>query len=126
MSAARARARCTYRSPMAACRSSAARPTWSFEMRILIVDDSSMMRWRVGRLITLSGVPAAEILEAANGAEALAVLESTDVQLLLTDINMPVMTGLELLREIAPHERWRNLVRVIISTDGSSGRRDEA
>jgi two-component system chemotaxis response regulator CheY len=95
-------------------------------MRILIVDDSSMMRALVRRVITLSGVRVAEILEAANGAEALALLESNDVQLLLTDINMPVMTGLELLREIAPHHRWRNLVRVIISTDGSPGRRDEA
>ena len=95
-------------------------------MRILIVDDSSMMRAMVRRVITLSGVPVAGILEAANGAEALALLESNDVQVLLTDINMPVMTGLELLREIAPHDRWRNLVRVIISTDGSSGRREEA
>ncbi len=94
-------------------------------MRILIVDDSSMMRAMVRRVITLSGVHA-EILEAANGAEALAILEANDVQLLLTDINMPVMTGLELLREIALRDRWRNLVRVIISTDGSAGRRDEA
>jgi len=94
-------------------------------MRILIVDDSSMMRAMVRRVITLSGVQA-EILEAANGAEALAILEENDVQLLLTDINMPVMNGLELLREIALHDRWRDLVRVIISTDGSAGRRDEA
>lgn len=95
-------------------------------MRILIVDDSSMMRAMVRRVINLSGVRDAEILEAANGAEALALLESNDVQLLLTDINMPVMNGLDLLREIATDKRWRNLVRVIISTDGSNARRDEA
>jgi two-component system chemotaxis response regulator CheY len=48
------------------------------------------------------------------------------VQLLLTDINMPVMNGAELLREIARNERWNGLSRVIISTDGSEARRGEA
>ncbi len=45
---------------------------------------------------------------------------------LFTDINMPVMTGIELLRQIAGRERWEHMVRVIISTDGSEARRDEA
>ena len=48
------------------------------------------------------------------------------MDVLFTDINMPVMTGAELLREIAANERWRSLRRVIISTDGSAARRDEA
>jgi len=95
-------------------------------MRILIVDDSAMMRAMVKRVIKLADVQVEEILEAGNGAEALALLESHDVQLLLTDINMPVMNGAELLREIAQNDRWRGLVRVIISTDGSVARRDEA
>lgn len=95
-------------------------------MRILIVDDSAMMRAMIKRVVALAEVPVDEILEAANGAEALAILESHDVQLLLTDINMPVMNGAELLREIARHERWRGLGRVIISTDGSTSRREEA
>ena len=95
-------------------------------MRILIVDDSSMMRAMIKRVVKLTNVPVEEILEAGDGAEALALLEQHDVQLLLTDINMPVMNGLDLLREIATHKRWRNLVRVIISTDGSNARRDEA
>src|SRR5262249_18366574 len=64
-------------------------------------------------------------IEAGNGAEALEILESREVQLLLTDINMPVMTGVELLRQLAADPRWRRLTRVVISTDGSSSRRDE-
>jgi two-component system chemotaxis response regulator CheY len=67
-----------------------------------------------------------EILEAGDGAEALSLLEQHDVQLLLTDINMPVMNGAELLRALADDERWSRLTRVIISTDGSTARREEA
>jgi len=95
-------------------------------MRILIVDDSSMMRALIKRVIMLTDLPGAEVVEAADGAAALHILETQTVNLLLTDINMPGMTGVELLREIARLDRWPRLVRVIISTDGSASRRDEA
>ena len=95
-------------------------------MRILIVDDSVIMRKMIRRVFVIAGVPIDEIFEAGNGAEGLAVLERHDIDVLLTDISMPVMTGTELLREIANKSRWRNLRRVIISTDGSAARRDEA
>ncbi len=94
-------------------------------MRILIVDDSSMMRTMIKRVVVLSQVPVDDILEAGNGAEALEILETSDVNLLLTDINMPVMTGVELLRELADDDRWNDLTRVVISTDGSPTRREE-
>ena len=48
------------------------------------------------------------------------------MQLLLTDINMPVMSGADLLRHVAGDDRWRRLTRVIISTDGSEARREQA
>ena len=95
-------------------------------MRILIVDDSSMMRAMIKRVVKLTNVPVEEILEACDGAEALSLLESHDVQLLLTDINMPVMSGADLLRRVASDDRWRHLTRVIISTDGSEARREQA
>ena len=95
-------------------------------MRILIVDDSAMMRKMIRRVFALVDVQIDEIFEAGNGAEALEVLEQHPVDVLLTDINMPVMTGTELLREIATKPQWANLRRVIISTDGSAARRDEA
>jgi two-component system chemotaxis response regulator CheY len=95
-------------------------------MRILIVDDSAMMRALIKRVIRLTQLPVAEVVEAANGAEALRILETQEVNLLLTDVNMPGMNGVELLREIARQGRWPDLVRVIISTDGSPTRRDEA
>ena len=95
-------------------------------MRILIVDDSSMMRAMIKRVVKMTQVPVDEILEAGDGAEALKLLEAYDVQLLLTDINMPVMNGADLLRKVARNDRWRRLTRVIISTDGSTERREEA
>ena len=85
-----------------------------------------MMRTMIKRVVRLAKVPVDEVLEAANGREALAILETRDVELLLTDINMPVMNGAELLREIARHDRWRGLGRVIISTDGSASRKEDA
>ncbi len=95
-------------------------------MRILIVDDSSMMRTLIKRVVALTDVPVDEILEASDGAEALSILEAADVHVLLTDINMPVMSGVELLREIANDDRFNGLTRVVISTDGSPLRREEA
>jgi two-component system chemotaxis response regulator CheY len=95
-------------------------------MRILIVDDSSMMRALIKRVINLTELTGTEVLEASNGAEALQILETQEVNLLLTDVNMPEMSGVELLREITRRERWPKLVRVIISTDGSPSRREEA
>ncbi len=94
-------------------------------MRVLIVDDSSMMRTMIKRVLRLSKVPVEEIYEAENGAEALEILETREVQLLLTDINMPVMNGIDLLRELADDDRWDGLAKVVISTDGSSLRREE-
>jgi two-component system chemotaxis response regulator CheY len=95
-------------------------------MRILIVDDSSMMRAMIKRVVKLTQVPVEEILEAGDGAQALTLLEAHDVQLLLTDINMPVMNGADLLRQLAGKPRWSGLTRVIISTDGSTARKEEA
>ena len=95
-------------------------------LNILIVDDSAMMRMMIKRVTGLCGVPIGEIFEAGNGREAIAILESQRVDALFTDINMPVMTGTELLRAIEQDGRWPTLLRVIISTDGSAARRAEA
>jgi two-component system chemotaxis response regulator CheY len=98
----------------------------SIPLNILIVDDSAMMRTMIKRAASLTGLAIGQIFEAADGQQALAVLKQQHVDALFTDINMPVMTGIELLQQIAGHERWQHMVRVIISTDGSVARRDEA
>lgn len=91
---------------------------------LLVVDDSAMMRLMIKRTVAVSGLPAT-VFEAANGSEALTVLGRERVDALFTDLNMPGMTGIELLRALAADPAYRALVRVIISTDGSDARREE-
>jgi two-component system chemotaxis response regulator CheY len=94
-------------------------------LTLLIVDDSATMRAMVKRAAALSGVTLDAILEAANGQEALDVLTHAKVDAVFTDINMPVMTGVELLRRMAAEPKWAHVLRVIISTDASDVRRQE-
>jgi two-component system chemotaxis response regulator CheY len=101
-------------------------PAETRPVNILIVDDSRMMRAMIKRVLGVADVPLGSIYEAGNGVEALQVLEGHDVDVLFTDINMPVMSGTELLRTVAADSRWRSMRRVIISTDGSASRRGEA
>ena len=95
-------------------------------LNLLVVDDSQMMRMMIKRAAGLSTIPLGTIYEASNGEEALRLLETISVDALFTDINMPVMTGLELLEAIDRQDRWRGLLRVIISTDGSTEHRESA
>jgi two-component system, chemotaxis family, chemotaxis protein CheY len=92
---------------------------------ILIVDDSAMMRAVIKRVIGLCDVPVGTIFEAANGAEALDVLEAQPVQVMMTDLNMPVMTGGDLLREVGRRGSWPALCCVVVSSDGSATRRQD-
>jgi two-component system chemotaxis response regulator CheY len=95
-------------------------------LNVLIVDDSATMRAVLRRVIQLTELAVENIYEAKNGREALKILETEPVQAIFTDINMPVMSGPELLREMAKQERWKDILRVVISTDGSKLRREEA
>lgn len=92
-------------------------------LSMLIVDDSAVMRRLIRQVIALSGYADATIHEAGNGRDALAVLDAHDVQVLITDLNMPVMSGTELLAAIAGRDR-APLARVVITTDGSEARHD--
>lgn len=66
-------------------------------MKILIADDSKLSRSYIKRILSVSGYSDECILEANNGKEALDMLETHVVQCLFLDINMPVMTGIELV-----------------------------
>jgi two-component system chemotaxis response regulator CheY len=95
-------------------------------VNVLIVDDSATMRMVIRRVIDLADVPLGTVYEAANGLEAIRILEASSVHAVFTDINMPVMSGYDLLDEIARRESWSNILRVVVSTDGSRLRREEA
>ena len=94
-------------------------------LNILIVDDSATMRMVIRRVVDLTEVPIGTIYEANNGLEAITILETCTVHAVFTDINMPVMNGHQLLLEIAQREKWNDILRIVISTDGSRLRQAE-
>jgi two-component system, chemotaxis family, chemotaxis protein CheY len=87
--------------------------------RALIVDDSSVMRKIVERSIRQAGIDLAEVREASNGAEGLGTLKEQSVDLILCDINMPVMDGIEFLRQLQTMEQAKGIPVVMITTEGS-------
>lgn len=89
------------------------------KLRTLIVDDSSVMRKIVERSLRQAGLELEKVLEAGNGAEALAVLDKDTVDLILCDINMPVMDGLEFVKAVSTRETVKGVPVVMITTEGS-------
>ncbi|MEY2714359.1 MAG: Chemotaxis protein, partial [Planctomycetota bacterium] len=66
---------------------------------VLVVDDSPILRTAIKKVVKLAGVPEDRIFEAGNGVEALDVLETVWIDLVLLDLNMPVMDGEQFARE---------------------------
>ncbi len=84
--------------------------------RILVTDDSATMRSLLVATIEASGDY--EVVEAASGFEALRLLPREKVDLIITDINMPDINGLELINYVRKSEQYRNTPLFIISTEG--------
>jgi two-component system chemotaxis response regulator CheY len=89
------------------------------EMRVLIVDDSSVMRKIVERSLRQAGLDPMVVFEAGSGVEGLEVLGSQTVHLILSDINMPSMDGLEFLRQIRSRNLAEGVPVVMITTESS-------
>ncbi len=85
---------------------------------VLVVDDSAMMRKVVLRTLKLAEVDFEHILEAGDGVEALALLRVNTVALIMCDINMPVMNGLELLQQIKLEKLALGVPIVMVTTEG--------
>jgi two-component system chemotaxis response regulator CheY len=88
-------------------------------IRALIVDDSSVMRKIVERSLRQAGIEMTEVFQAGNGAEALGVLQDHAVDLILCDINMPVMDGLEFVKNLSGVANAKGVSVVMITTEGS-------
>lgn len=93
---------------------------------ILVTDDSETMRAVIKKTVSMSGVPVGEFHEAGNGIEALAVLENNWIDVILSDINMPEMGGMELLKKISEDEDLRKIPLIFITTESSDARQEEA
>lgn len=92
---------------------------------ILLVDDSETVRGAMERVFQMAKLPMEEVIEAANGQEALDVLKSRWVDMVLADINMPVMNGIELIKAMKGNAEWKDIPVAVISTEGSRTRMDE-
>jgi two-component system chemotaxis response regulator CheY len=89
---------------------------------VLIVDDSPAMRRFVRRVLELTGIELGKCLEANNGQEALDLLRVECVDIVLTDINMPLMDGEELLRALKSDSALQAIPVLVLSTDRSESR----
>jgi two-component system chemotaxis response regulator CheY len=89
------------------------------EIRTLIVDDSSVMRKIVERALRQAGLDPLVVLEAGSGTEGIDLLKAKQVDLILSDINMPSMDGLEFLRQIRLQNLAPGVPVVMITTESS-------
>ena len=96
------------------------------KLRVLIVDDSSVMRKIVERSLRQAGIELGDVVEASNGADALAEAKKIRPDFIMTDINMPVMDGLEFLKCLSEVASVKGVPVVMITTEGSEDRVIEA
>lgn len=89
---------------------------------VLVVDDSAVMRGMIVKTLRLSGLPLGEIHHAANGAEGLERLGEHWIDIALLDVNMPVMSGEEMLEQVRSNPETRDLAVVVVSTERSTSR----
>jgi two-component system chemotaxis response regulator CheY len=89
---------------------------------ILLVDDSPVTRKMVRRAIGLCGLEIGSIIEAGDGAEALSRLTEHKVDLVLADINMPVMNGMELVERMNADQELSKIPVIIVATPISEQR----
>jgi two-component system chemotaxis response regulator CheY len=91
---------------------------------ILIVDDSPTIRRMV--MASLDTLPDATFNEAASGLQAIETLAVTSVQMVILDLNMPDMHGLDVLRFVRSHEHYKDVPVMILTTRGDQTSRDDA
>lgn len=89
-------------------------------IRALIVDDSSVMRKIIDRTLRQAGLELETVYEASTGSEALELLQNRQVHLILSDINMPSMDGLEFLNQLRSRNLAANTPIVMITTESSA------
>ena len=89
---------------------------------ILLVDDSSTMRAVIKRTIGLTGLDVAAFHEAGNGLKALELLEKKQIDLALIDINMPEMSGLELINRVIAKQTDSLIPIIVVTTETNPAR----
>jgi two-component system chemotaxis response regulator CheY len=91
-------------------------------LSFLLVDDSSTFRGMIKKTLRLSGVPVGRVFEAANGKEALAIVEREWVDLILADVHMPVMAGSELVARLSSDPVLKSIPVILLTSEGNTPR----
>jgi len=91
--------------------------------RALVVDDSATMRQMVTFTLTQAGY---QTVEAPDGAEAVKALDTGVFQVVITDLNMPVMDGVTFIREARKHPAARGVPILMLTTESQEQKRQEA
>ncbi|MBE0659805.1 MAG: response regulator [Bryobacteraceae bacterium] len=93
---------------------------------VLIVDDSAAIRKILHRVLVQADVPLGRVVEAGDGIEALEALKSNKVGLILSDINMPNMDGLQFLSAVKARADIKDVPVIMVTTEGGSSKVMEA
>jgi two-component system chemotaxis response regulator CheY len=93
-------------------------------VKILVVEDSPTMRQLIG--FALKRLPGCDVTEAADGVEGLKKINSNRFDLIITDINMPVMDGLKLISLVRRDINYKSIPILIITTEGGAEDRERA
>jgi len=96
------------------------------EPDVLVVDDSAAIRKILQRVLHQTGMGIHSIFEAGNGQEALDIMKRQKIGLVLTDINMPTMDGIQLLAALKASPEWRDIPVVMVTTEGGESKVGEA
>ena len=91
-------------------------------LNVLIVDDSLVTRKKIKRIIEMIDLDIGKFLEAENGAEALKVLDKSNIDLVLADLNMPDMGGAEMIHRMKNDEATKSIPVIVVSTESRTTR----
>jgi two-component system chemotaxis response regulator CheY len=90
---------------------------WVAMKKILVIDDSPTVRQQVGLALAQAGF---QVVEAVDGVDAIAKVDAS-IAMLICDVNMPRMNGIELLEKLRGDARWKALPVVMLTTEGQPG-----
>src|ERR1035438_3134218 len=93
---------------------------------VLVVDDSAAIRKILTRVLRQTGMAVQTMREAGDGQEALALMVQHRIDLVLSNINMPKMDGLQLLASLKASPQWQRIPVVMITTEGGETKVAEA
>jgi DNA-binding response OmpR family regulator len=91
-------------------------------MNVLIVEDCKVMQLMIKRALNISNLEIDEIYLAENGLEGMDVINKSDIDLLILDMNMPVMNGMEMLEILRSHSETEGVTVLVVSTESNEKR----